>query len=132
MACVTSVILDPGGLGPPRLQPEDLQDIPERYPEARDRGRSFEPDCSAEDTEAYRKIWLVEIAKMKPYSEILPGCDEIRTTEVAHLKPKREEAWHSEAIGTNFVSKSDCDEFGKGRPEAIGTSFVSKSNRGEI
>jgi hypothetical protein len=75
---------------------------------------------------------LVEIAKTKQWREIFPGVDEIRTTEEAHLKPKREEKGHSEAIGTRSVSKGNREDSQKGRPEGIGTSFVSKSNREEI
>jgi hypothetical protein len=120
----------PGGTGAPRLQPEDLQGNPERYPEAREGGRSYEPHCSPEAADEFRKIWLVEIAKMTPYEKIFPGCDEIRTTEEAHLKPESERGGHSDAIGASFVSKSDLEDSREGRPEAIGTSFVSKSNCG--
>jgi hypothetical protein len=42
--------------------------------------------------------------------KIISGADEIRTTEVAHLKSRKEEERHSEAIRTGFVTKSGSGE----------------------
>jgi hypothetical protein len=52
----------------------------------------------------------VEISKMKTWREIFPGGEEIRRTEMLHLKPKSQEEEHPEAIGAGFVARSGSGE----------------------